>query len=157
MRGPITSSVLRFSKGQPLCASLRAKGYVLSRDIGRYEEDDGPFGYLAQKNGFTFAADNPIELLELTSAYEYVRPAADEPYWWLVTGPNVADEILEASLERSLAERREREPERWRRTVQQALADAEPGCSAAEILGISQPELERLLADPLLREPGPAT
>jgi hypothetical protein len=34
---------------------LRGKGYALAREVGDYEADDGPHGYVAQKDGFTFA------------------------------------------------------------------------------------------------------
>jgi hypothetical protein len=32
------------------------------------------------------------------AVYDYVRPAADRPYWWKVEGPDVESELLEAAL-----------------------------------------------------------
>lgn len=129
---------------------LRARGYALAREIGRYEEDDGPHGYRAEKDGFSFSADNPIELLGLVAIYEHVAPAADEPYWWHVEGPNIEDELLERGFEASLAELRGRDPSRWVRVIREALAAADEDASAAEILGISEANLAALLGDPLL-------
>lgn len=126
---------------------LRGKGYALARDVGDYEADDGPHGYRAQKDGFTFAGDNPIELLGLVAVYEHVQPSRDEPYWWVVDGPNIADELMERALERSLAELRERDPARWRHEITQALAKADAKASAAARLGISEGELQRILQE----------
>jgi hypothetical protein len=130
---------------------LRAKGYALRRDIGRYEDDDGPYGYLAEKDGFTFAADDPIELLGLTAIYEHVRPTHDEPYWWFVEGPDIRDEITERAIEEALADLRQRDPERWATEVRKALAQADADATASERLGISEAELQRIMKDPLLR------
>lgn len=129
---------------------LRAKGYTLSRDFGRYEDDDGPYGYLAEKNGFTFAAGDPIELLGLTAVYEYVEPTEDVPYWWVVEGPDIADELSERALEQALAELRERDPARWCAEVLGAIAKADANATAAERLGVSEAELQRIMEDPLL-------
>lgn len=65
---------------------LRARGYDLRLDDELW---------IARKGGFTFMADNPIELLGLTAIYDYVQPAADADYWWSVPGPNILGEFLD--------------------------------------------------------------
>lgn len=129
---------------------LRAKGYALARDVGRYEDDDGPYGYLAEKDGFTFAANDPIELLGLAAIYEHVRPTEDAPYWWFVEGSDIHTEITERALERALADLRQRDPARWHIEVHKALSEADATATAAERLGISEEELQRIMTDPLL-------
>jgi hypothetical protein len=129
---------------------LRAKGYALARDLGHYEDDDGPYGYLAEKDGFTFAANDPIELLGLAAVYEHVRPTHDVPSWWFVEGPDIHAEITEHAMETALADLRQRDPTRWRTEVLEALAEANAAATAAERLGISETELQRIMKDPLL-------
>lgn len=65
---------------------LRARGYNLQL------EDEL---WIAKRGGFTFMADNPIELLGLTAIHDYVKPAADTENWWSVPGPNLFDEFLD--------------------------------------------------------------
>ncbi|PRQ08478.1 hypothetical protein [Enhygromyxa salina] len=131
---------------------LAARGYTLRIDVDYYESD-GELMYMAEKDGFTFAAENPIELLGLTAVYEHVQPEQDRPYWWYVDGADLDDELLEQALERALASLRERDPARWTEKIRAALATAEadPRTSAADRLGISQAALEQVLADSLLR------
>ena len=128
---------------------LRARGYSLSQVFFDFE-DQSPHRYRAEHGGFSFEAENPVELLGLTALYEYVRPTADEPRWWLVEGGDIESEILQSSREHALAMLREREPERWRRLVLGALGHADCNASADEILGISRRELERVRGDAFL-------
>jgi hypothetical protein len=79
---------------------LRQRGFEL-----RVEGELTPDGcyppnaqWIAEKNGFYFCADNPIELLGLTAICDYVQPQEDVPYWWVVKGPDVRDELLEAAF-----------------------------------------------------------
>jgi hypothetical protein len=118
--------------------------------VGAYEAESAD-GYLAEKDGYTFAGDNPIELLGLTAVYEYVQPSRNEPYWWVVRGPKISAELMERGLEKALAELRERDPQRWREEIGKALAGADATASAAQRLGIGEAELVRILPDPLLR------
>lgn len=128
---------------------LRARGYALRIEIERYEDDDEPYGYSAERDGFSFAAEDPIALLGLVAVYEHVRPTSDEPYWWVVDGPDVHDELMGEALERAFAELRDRDRARWVQEVRQAVAHAEtdPETSAADRLGVSLATLERALAE----------
>jgi hypothetical protein len=54
--------------------------------------------WIAVKDGFHFAADNPIELLGLVAVYDYVRPKDDRAYWWRVEGPDLWTELMEAAF-----------------------------------------------------------
>ena len=45
--------------------------------------------WAAEKDGMTFRADNPIELLGLTAIFEHQQPVADTPYWWRLEGDDV--------------------------------------------------------------------
>jgi len=80
---------------------LRHRGYDLrlTGDVlpdGSYPPD--PL-WIAQKGGFKFCADNPIELLGLTAVYDHVGPTAAAPYWWSVEGPDIWAELHEKAFE----------------------------------------------------------
>jgi hypothetical protein len=80
---------------------LRQQGYKLRVEGER--EADGSYpcemAWLAEKDGETFHADNPIELLGLTKIYDYKQPIGElEPYWWSVEGENIWDELLDAAF-----------------------------------------------------------
>jgi hypothetical protein len=84
---------------------LRSRGFELEV-VG----EPGPEGgypascqWIARKGGFYFCGDNPIELLGLVAVYDHVRPAADEPYWWAVEGPDVWTELLQAAFPDKMA------------------------------------------------------
>ena len=63
---------------------------------GCYPSD---MAWMAEKNGVTFHADNPIELLGLTAVYEYHGAPVDvEPYWWSVEVPHIWQELLDAAF-----------------------------------------------------------
>ena len=52
----------------------------------------------AQKDGYDFLADNPIELLGLATVYEVVSPTNDEPYWWQIEDQNVYQELVDLAF-----------------------------------------------------------
>jgi hypothetical protein len=54
--------------------------------------------WIAEKEWFHFAADNPIELLGLVAVYDYVRPKEASPYWWVVQGPDLWRELMEEAF-----------------------------------------------------------
>jgi hypothetical protein len=79
---------------------LRDRGFSL-----RVEGEMTPEGcypsnayWIAEKDGFYFCADNPIELLGLVTVYDHVRPKEDRSYWWRVQGPDVWTELMEAAF-----------------------------------------------------------
>lgn len=79
---------------------LRKRGFVL-RVIGEMTPD-GCYPpqacWIAEKGGFYFCADNPIELLGLVAVHDHVRPEEDRPYWWRIEGPDVWTELMEAAF-----------------------------------------------------------
>lgn len=85
---------------------LRAKGYELSVSGERTPDGGLPYEahWIAERDGFYFCGDNPIELLGLVAIYDHVQPAADEPYWWRV---HDSDEDLWAELLETLPPRSE--------------------------------------------------
>ena len=79
---------------------LRQRGFDL-----RVEGELGADGcyptdatWTAEKDGFYFRADNPIELLGLVAVHDHVRPREDLPYWWTVEGPDLYTELMEAAF-----------------------------------------------------------
>jgi hypothetical protein len=57
----------------------------------RYEK--GRDVWLAEKNGFKFQADNPIELLGLATIYGEINPSADLEGWWNIDQPMLIDQL----------------------------------------------------------------
>ncbi|WP_148215666.1 hypothetical protein [Acaryochloris marina] len=51
--------------------------------------------WFATNNEVQLTADNPIELLGLAAIYDRKKPVADEPYWWVVEGNDIWDELYE--------------------------------------------------------------
>ena len=49
--------------------------------------------WLCEKDGFQFRADNPIELLGLTTIYQNVKPKENVEYWWRISEPDVFSEL----------------------------------------------------------------
>lgn len=81
------------------CAQLlERRNYRLHVELG--VDDDDPCVYWAERDGFTFSAWNPIELLGLTSIHEDVRPAEARPYWWSANTKSREGERVEERLKR---------------------------------------------------------
>jgi hypothetical protein len=79
---------------------LRQRGFAL-RVSGELRADGGyPTDalWIAEKDGFYFCADNPIELLGLVAVHDFVRPREDVPYWWQVEGSDIYAELMEAAF-----------------------------------------------------------
>ncbi|MBL8009218.1 MAG: hypothetical protein JNJ64_01320 [Flavobacteriales bacterium] len=64
---------------------LRRKGYRITLEMEEM--------WTAEKDGFVFKADNPIELLGLVGIREELKPVADIEYWWKLDEPNVLSEF----------------------------------------------------------------
>jgi len=129
---------------------LRAKGFELRLEATDYDDDLTQMQYSMARDGFTFAADSPLELLALGAIYEFVEPDEDRAYWWTVDGPDILDELLGESLERSLRDMRTKDPVRWLAYVRDAMASANADASAAERLGVSDREFAHIEQDALL-------
>jgi hypothetical protein len=79
---------------------LRARGFVLH--VEGELDADGCYPvdalWVAENSGFRFAADNPIELLGLVAIYDHVQPKEQRSYWWVVDGPDIRTELMEAAF-----------------------------------------------------------
>jgi len=47
----------------------------------------------AEKAGWDFTADDPVQLLGLISIYETQQPAEYREYWWKIDKPCLVDDI----------------------------------------------------------------
>jgi len=65
---------------------LRRKGFSIGYDRSADQ-------WTAEKGGFTFLADNPIELLGLGSVFEELSPTKDSEYWWQLLEPDILGEL----------------------------------------------------------------
>jgi len=61
---------------------LQRKGWAL-----RYDKEHE--WWFAQKDGWEFLADNPIELLGLVGIYEHNAPEEKREYWWKIDEPDL--------------------------------------------------------------------
>ena len=53
--------------------------------------------FLAEKNGWDFQADDPIQLLGLITIYERVDPADFKEYWWRIREPWLLEDLPKES------------------------------------------------------------
>ena len=65
---------------------LQRRGYAL-----RYERAND--AWFAEKAGFAFRGDNPIELLGLVAIYEEIRPSTGVEYWWKIDDPDLLSQL----------------------------------------------------------------
>jgi hypothetical protein len=49
----------------------------------------------AEKNGWDFTADDPVQLLGLISIYESQQPASYREYWWKIDEPWLIEDIAD--------------------------------------------------------------
>ena len=65
---------------------LRQEGFTLN-----YNKSNDTWE--ASKNGFSFLADNPIELLVLAAIFQKLEPKENTEYWWRISSPNIVSEL----------------------------------------------------------------
>jgi hypothetical protein len=65
---------------------LQRKGYRIWRE----QENDT---ICAEKNGWDFMADDPVQLLGLISIYEAHQPTTCREYWWKIDVPWLYDKV----------------------------------------------------------------
>ena len=65
---------------------LRREGFNLAYD----KANDM---WSAEKEGFSFRADNPIKLLGLAAIYQKIQPKEQKEYWWQIHEPNILAEL----------------------------------------------------------------
>ena len=66
---------------------LRREGFNLAHS----KSDDT---WTAEKEGFSFLADNPIELLGLVSIYQKIDTREYGEYWWKIDEPDILSELV---------------------------------------------------------------
>ncbi|NNG01923.1 MAG: hypothetical protein HKM93_21225 [Desulfobacteraceae bacterium] len=80
---------------------MRSRGYKLRVD-GELDQEElikpGSLIWYAEKGRFSAMAENPLELLGLTSIYEFKMPTTDESYWWVVEGEDIFNELMEKAF-----------------------------------------------------------
>jgi hypothetical protein len=80
---------------------LREKGYALHVE-GELDQEGmirpGKCLWIADKEGFHFCGDTPIELLGLTAVYEFLQPLNDASYWWRIDGSDIVSELYEKAF-----------------------------------------------------------
>ncbi|MEU8924583.1 hypothetical protein AB0D10_27175 [Kitasatospora sp. NPDC048545] len=141
---------------------LRRRGYHLKVQLSDEEDETARDAWLAEKAGFTFWADNPIELLGLVAVYEDTQPSDDQPYWWSAKTvrerPGVREQLVDEALATQdarvaeLAARRERDPGAWEAEIRAAFCWAGDEIHAAGHLGLPRAETRRILDDPRLAD-----
>jgi hypothetical protein len=65
---------------------LQRRGYTI-----RYEKASD--AWFAERAGFVFRGDNPIELLGLAAIHEDVKPPTGCDYWWKIDDPDLLSEL----------------------------------------------------------------
>lgn len=55
--------------------------------------------YRAEKDGWDFLADDPVQLLGVVSIYEFHRPTSFREYWWKIDEPWLRDSLPTAAPE----------------------------------------------------------
>ncbi|MES2569373.1 MAG: hypothetical protein V4710_04885 [Verrucomicrobiota bacterium] len=68
---------------------LQRKGYRI------WTEVDGDM-ICAEKSGWDFMADDPVQLLGLITIYETHQPAAYREYWWQINEPCLSENISDS-------------------------------------------------------------
>lgn len=68
---------------------LKRQGYAVRCEMP--QED-----WVAEKDGFVFRADNPIELLGLTAIRQELKPTSDSEYWWKIDEPDLLSKLSPA-------------------------------------------------------------
>ncbi|MFI5774112.1 hypothetical protein ACIA74_37500 [Streptomyces sp. NPDC051658] len=141
---------------------LHRQGYHLKVELSDEEDEYALDAWLAEKDGFTFWGDNPIELLGLVAVYEDVQPEEDQAYWWsrktLRERPWLREQLMDEALAAQdarvaeLAMRRERSPEVWEAGIRAAFETLGDEVSVASDLRVPRKDLRRILEDPRLAD-----
>jgi hypothetical protein len=76
---------------------LRSHGFQLSLRSDDPNADLAACFWVAEKDGYDLWAGDPIQLLGLAAIHSYHSPTISppEPYWWLVGGEDIIDELCE--------------------------------------------------------------
>lgn len=49
--------------------------------------------YCAEKDGWDFMADDPVQLLGVVAIYEFQKPAEYQEYWWRLREPSLLHDL----------------------------------------------------------------
>lgn len=66
---------------------------ILKNDGFTIQYDKESDYWSAEKLGFKFAGESPIELLGLSKIYDKLQPKTDYDYWWEIAEPNLFEEL----------------------------------------------------------------
>jgi len=65
---------------------LQKKGY-------RTWTDQGENYFFAERNGWDFMADDPVQLLGLIAIFEHKNPQKHDEYWWKIEEPRLVESL----------------------------------------------------------------
>jgi hypothetical protein len=66
---------------------------ILQRKGFRVRYDKAQQHWYAEKEGWQFLADDPLELLGLAAIYEHHAPKKKTEYWWKIDEPNILSQL----------------------------------------------------------------
>jgi hypothetical protein len=66
---------------------------LMEMDGFKLSHDRSNDTWTAERDGYSFLADNPIELLGLTAIYTKLKPTAKSEYWWQISDPNLLSQL----------------------------------------------------------------
>ena len=66
---------------------------ILQQKGFRLWTDETQNHWFAERDGWDFMADCPIELLGLIAIFEFHRPQERRDYWWRIAEPYIADSL----------------------------------------------------------------
>jgi hypothetical protein len=69
---------------------------VLERKGFRVWSDEAQENWYAERDGWDFIADDPIQLLGLVSIFEHRKPTEFREYWWQLQEPYLIDNVPKA-------------------------------------------------------------
>lgn len=65
---------------------LQKKGFAVCHDAANQK-------WTAEKEGWDFVADDPLELLGLVGVFEHHNPTNQEEYWWKIDHPDLLAQL----------------------------------------------------------------
>jgi hypothetical protein len=66
---------------------------VLQRKGFRVWTNESESNWYAEKDGWDFLADDPIQLLGLVSIFEFQKPSQFKEYWWMIEEPYLIERV----------------------------------------------------------------
>ncbi len=66
---------------------------ILQQKGFRTWTDEEQNNFYAEKDGWDYIADDPIQLLGLVAIHEYHKPVSYKEYWWRITDPQLIESL----------------------------------------------------------------